>query len=734
LNQSLSVIVVWAVAVLALRHTRSLEALRASERTAYGRLAQLRTTYASAPVGLCFLDRDLRYLAINNTLADMLGRSPDYYLGKTITETTHTFGVAGEEHYRRVLHTGRPVLDVELEGSTEAHPDEKRFWLASYHPVKDENGSVMGVNVAVRDITDRKQAEADTLFLLDVGECIRVASDAEEMMWAIAVALGEHLGAGRCTFAEVDLEQRRIVVRRDYHRHLPSLVGSYSFQQFHPALVEAAKTARTVLINDVLSDERVTVCEPILSQLGIKGFIAVPLLRDGQFVCCLLVASPTPHAWTERATALVNAVAERTWLAAERLRLEQALRESEAALREADRRKDEFLATLAHELRNPLSLVRNVISLLQSPEASEAEAKWGRNIIDKQVDYLTRLTDDLFDISRITRDQLELRKQEIELHDVIHAAVEASRPLIEQRGHDFTMTVPSEPVYLFADSIRLTQALMNLLNNAAKYTQTGGKISLTAEREDGAVVLRVKDTGIGIAATDLKRVFDLFFQVDRSFARAEGGLGLGLTLVRRLVALHGGTVDVRSDGRDRGSEFIVRLPTIAKQDAPAYAQAAGDAGPGAAARRRILVADDFPESAQLLARLLRRDGNDVRVALDGLEAVEAAREFQPHIILLDIAMPKLDGYEAATQIRKQGWGKNAILIALTGWGQQQARFRTKEAGFDVHLTKPVNYQAISRLLNELCAHGHFAQERETVLLSPSLQAADQPTAKNRYDV
>jgi PAS domain S-box-containing protein len=709
-NHSLSVSVIWAVAVLALRHTRNLEALRASERTAYGRLAQLRTTYASAPVGLCFVDRDLRYLAINNTLAEMLGRSPDFYLGKTVSEATPTFGVAGEEHYRRVIHTGRPVLDVGVEGTTEARPDEKRFWLASYHPVKDENGAVMGVNVAVRDITDRKQAEADTLFLLDVGECIRFASDPDEMMWAIAVALGEHLGAGRCTFAEIDLEHQRIAVQRDYHRHLASLVGSYALKEVHPALLEAGKAARTVAVNDVGVDERTVVNEGVLADLGIQALIAVPLLRDGQLVSCLLVTSPAAHVWSERAVALVNAVAERTWLAAERLRLEYALRQSEAALREADRRKDEFLATLAHELRNPLSLIRNVVSLLQSPEASQVETEWGRNIIERQVNYLTRLTDDLFDISKITRDQLELRKQEVQLAEVINAAVEASRPSIQQRGHEFSLTLPAEPLYLFADNIRLTQAIMNLLNNAAKYTPNGGRIALSVLRENGEVIISVTDTGIGIAAEDLQRVFDLFFQVDRSFARAEGGLGLGLTLVKRLIALHGGTVEVRSPGRDQGSEFIVRLPTVSAPALSAGGMEISETSHWTVnGKRRILVADDFPESAQLLARLLRQEGNDVRVALDGLEAIEAARQFQPHIILLDIAMPKLDGYQAATKIRQQPWGRKAILIALTGWGQQQDRRRTREAGFDVHLTKPVNYQAISRLINDLSGDARLSE-------------------------
>jgi PAS domain S-box-containing protein len=701
-NHGLSVIVIWTVAVVALRHTRDVEALRVSERVAYGRLAQLRTTYASAPVGLCFVDRDLRYLAMNNTLAEMHGHPPDFYLGKTVREATPELADAGEEHYRRVINTGRPVLDVEVEGATVARPKEKRHWLASYHPVRDENGTVMGVNVAVRDITERKQAEADTMFLLDVGECIRFAADPDEMMWAIAVGLGEHLGASRCSFAEIDVEHDVLKIQRDYRRHARSLAGSYSLKRFGAAIVDDGKAGRTIVVNDARRDERMTPIDEGFERAGISALIVAPLLRDGRLASCLFVAASEPRSWSEREVALVDAVAERTWLAAERLRLDHALRHSGMALREADRRKDEFLATLAHELRNPLGLIRNVVSLLQSAGATDSEIRWGRDIIDRQVNYLTRLTDDLFDVSRITRDKLDLRKEDVQLAEIINAAVESCRPLMNERGHIFTLNMGPEPVYLSCDKIRLTQAITNLLNNAAKYTQSSGRIGLSVERDGDEICIRVTDTGIGIAAEDLNRVFDLFFQADRSFARAEGGLGLGLTLVNRLVAMHGGTVEVKSAGFNQGSEFIVRLPVIGSPSPTLQdVERNINAKPPAPGLRRVLVADDFPESAQLLARLLQQDGNDVRVALDGLEAVETAAQFHPDIVLLDIAMPKLNGYEAASKIRQEPWGKNIILIALTGWGQQQDRSRTKEAGFDVHLTKPVNYQAIAKLLNDL---------------------------------
>jgi signal transduction histidine kinase/ActR/RegA family two-component response regulator len=414
------------------------------------------------------------------------------------------------------------------------------------------------------------------------------------------------------------------------------------------------------------------------------------------------MASAEPREWSEREISLINMVAERTWLAVEKLRLDQALQASGEALREADRRKDEFLATLAHELRNPLSLVRNVVTLQQNPNNPLPDPHWGQDIIDRQVKYLTRLTDDLFDVSRITREKLVLQKEPLDLTDIIKAAVESSRPLIDQRQHELTVTMSQDSIYVDADRLRLTQIFMNPLNNAAKYTPDPGHIWLNVERAGDTVVIRVKDTGVGIAAESLPHVFELFYQVDRSYTRSEGGLGLGLTLVHRLVELHGGKVEVRSEGMNRGSEFTVQLPVTAlRPQCDTLAEDLLTETPLPARIRRILVADDFPQSAETLARLLEKDGNEVQIAEDGVAAVEAAAEFLPDVVLMDIAMPRLDGYQAAKRIRQQPWGKQMILIALTGWGQQQDRRRTQEAGFDAHLTKPVNYEAIVTLLTNL---------------------------------
>jgi CheY-like chemotaxis protein len=382
------------------------------------------------------------------------------------------------------------------------------------------------------------------------------------------------------------------------------------------------------------------------------------------------------------------------------LRLNSALSHSEEALRDADRRKDEFLATLAHELRNPLALVRNVVSLSQASGFSEAQQRWGRDVIDKQVGYLTRLTDDLFDISRITREKLGLHKEQVELCEIVKTAVDSSRPLIEERGHTITIALPAAPVYVDADRVRLTQVVMNLINNAAKYTPDPGRISVTLGLQNDHAVLQVKDTGIGIAPEDLPHLFDLFYQADRSFTRAEGGLGLGLTLVQRILELHGGTVQAFSSGAKQGSEFVVSLPALRKAFQQKLSQD-GDSLEAKSRVRRILVADDFPQAAETLGGLLRQEGYEVQIAQDGLEAFLAAERSHPDVIVLDLAMPELNGYDAARKIREQPWGKEVVLIALTGWGQQRDRHRTKEAGFDAHLTKPVKYETILELLGNL---------------------------------
>lgn len=365
---------------------------------------------------------------------------------------------------------------------------------------------------------------------------------------------------------------------------------------------------------------------------------------------------------------------------------------------EADRRKDEFLATLAHELRNPLAPIRNGLTVMRLASGDREAVEKARGMMERQVQQMVRLIDELLDLSRISRGKVELRLERVTLAAEVQSAVETSRPLIEGSGHELLVHLPSEPVFVNADTTRLAQVFSNLLNNAAKYTERGGHIRLTAEARDGEVRVSVKDDGIGIPPPMLPAVFDMFTQVDRSLEKSQGGLGIGLSIVRRLVEMHGGTVEALSAGHGQGSEFVVRLPTLAPPAAePGPMSEAGDPAEPAV-KRRVLVADDNADSAESLAMMLELMGNEVRIAHDGLEAVEAAAQFRPEVIVLDIGMPGLNGYDACRHIREQPWGREPMIVALTGWGQVEDKRRSKEAGFDRHLVKPIEPAALGQLL------------------------------------
>ena len=377
---------------------------------------------------------------------------------------------------------------------------------------------------------------------------------------------------------------------------------------------------------------------------------------------------------------------------------------AEEALVSADRRKDEFLATLAHELRNPLAPIRNAIEILRAKCPADEDLQWAVAVVDRQSRQLTRLTDDLLDVARIARNKLELRKERIELARIVEAAIEASWPVVSAAGHELSVQLPPEPVSLEGDLTRLAQAVCNLLNNAAKYTEPGGKIWLTAEREGSDAIVRVRDSGIGIPADKMPRIFEMFAQIDDALERSQGGLGIGLKLVKQLVELHGGTIQARSEGKGRGSEFILRLPIVPAPPASvpaAEGNGALDATPSATGRYRILLADDNEDAAASLSRLLRGMGHEVRCARDGVEAVSEADVFRPDVVMLDLGMPRLSGLDAGRQIRQQPWARRAVLIALTGWGQDDDRRQTKEAGFDHHLVKPVDLAALEKLLSSL---------------------------------
>lgn len=370
-----------------------------------------------------------------------------------------------------------------------------------------------------------------------------------------------------------------------------------------------------------------------------------------------------------------------------------------AELATADRLKDEFLATLAHELRQPLAPIRNAVQALCMVRSPDPQLQHMRDVIERQVTHIIRLVDDLLDVSRISLGKLELRRERAELASVVHHAVEMCRPLAESAKHEVNVTLPPESIFLHADPVRLAEVFANLLNNACKYTEPGGKIWLQAEREGGEVVVTVKDTGVGIPPDRLGSIFEMFTQVERSTERSQGGLGIGLTLVKRLVEMHGGSVEARSEGLGKGSEFVMRLPLML--DAPKAHERPDLTVKPQAAGHRILVVDDDQDTADSLAMLLQVTGNETYTAYDGEDAVIAVEKFKPEVVLLDLGLPKLNGYDACRRIRQQAWGKDIVLVALTGWGREEDRRRSKDAGFDEHMVKPVELAAVKKLLASL---------------------------------
>jgi signal transduction histidine kinase/CheY-like chemotaxis protein len=405
------------------------------------------------------------------------------------------------------------------------------------------------------------------------------------------------------------------------------------------------------------------------------------------------VAAESGRRYTDADLAAAEDLARRAAVAVENAHLYDALKE-------ADKRKDEFLATLAHELRNPLAPIRNSAHLLRTAPVGSPAVERAREMIERQVHHLVRLVDDLLDVSRVMRGKIELRPERLDVAAVAARSVEITQPLMESRSVQLTVSKPDGAVWVAADPVRLAQVIDNLLTNAAKYTNPGGRVHLTVEpASDGReVVVRVQDTGIGIAPDKLEKVFELFFQVDTTAGRSQGGLGLGLTLVKSLVEMHGGSVQAHSAGLGKGSEFVVRLPTVRRGENGRRDDSDSTAPADQASSRRVLVVDDHADAADSLAMLLTMEGHQVRVAHNGPAAVEAVRADPPDVVLLDLGMPGMDGYEVARRLKEGLAPPDLLIVALTGWGQDEDRRRTREAGFHHHFVKPVDPNDLRQLL------------------------------------
>ncbi len=467
---------------------------------------------------------------------------------------------------------------------------------------------------------------------------------------------------------------------------------------------EAIGQSMTLIIPTERRAEESEILRRIRRGERVEHFETVRVAKNGQTLDVSLTISPVRdrHGRVVGASKVGRDITARKRAAEEAQAAQKLLMESRdelqrlnAELSEADRRKDEFLAVLAHELRNPLAPIRNAVHYLGLKASPDPALRNARDIIDRQIRHLVRLVDDLLDISRISSGKIGLQKERVSLSLIVTNAVEASRPAIESENHQLTVTLPAEPVYLEADLTRLAQVLQNLLNNAAKYTPPGGRIELHAEFDGHSVAIRVVDSGIGIPREMLPRVFDMFTQVDRSIERSSGGLGIGLTLVQRLVELHGGTVEARSEGPDKGSEFIVRLPASVESSEDAAPANSSDAK--SVRRVRVLIVDDNIDSADTLTEMLRASGHDVDTAYDGAAGLAAVDSHRPDVVLLDIGLPKVNGYDVARKIRQSDPQRRIVLVAVTGWGQDEDRRRSQHAGFDHHLVKPVDPASLDRI-------------------------------------
>ncbi|HVY82761.1 MAG TPA: PAS domain S-box protein [Steroidobacteraceae bacterium] len=600
------------------------------------------------------------------------------------------------EHYetQRVTRDGRRI-DVSI----------------SISPVRDANGVIVGASKVARDISARKRAErallekerelqAQAAALAKLNELSArlwraksLSEGLDEMLRALLALLGAEMGqiqllddSGLLTIAAHSGFGREFIERfREVSREDDSVGG------------RALRAGQRVIVEDVEKDPAF---EPLRSMARTEGFRAVistPLVRaDGMPLGVASTHFSAPHVPTEQELRRLDLYLRQASDFIQRCRMEEELRRNAQAMRHADRRKDEFLALLAHELRNPLAPIRYALSAAKKAGCTPEQARRAEEIIERQVAHMSHLLDDLLDVSRITRGSLHLKMSRTELTAIIGTAIEAARPILDSKRHTLSVDLPKDPVRITADPVRLAQVFSNLLVNAAKYTDPGGRIELAAVRDGRGIVVTVRDNGIGISPKMMPRLFTMFAQADDVLTRAEGGLGIGLALAQGLVQLHGGTITARSDGAHRGSEFIVRLPA-------SEARESSSAAPPQQARvrsgsLRILVCDDNRDSVESCAIFLQLCGHCVRVAHCGAGALALVSEFRPDVVILDIGMPEMNGYEVARRLRATTAGARAFLIAVTGWGQERDKEQAAAAGFDHHLTKPVDPSLLEPLL------------------------------------
>jgi PAS domain S-box-containing protein len=690
------------------RTTDTLTAAFVAAADAAAQSAHLAAVVESSLDAIVSVSLEGRIESWNAGATSLYGYEADELLGRSILE------IVPEELHAEELQLLRRIRA----GERIAHFDTTRKGRGgrlvpvslALSPIRNENGVVVGASKIARDISDRRLAEK--LVAAEV-EALAKLSDLSSRLWR-SRALSEGLNEILVAVIELVSADKGNIQLLNGDRHTLTIVAHKGFERdfletFHEvsashnsACGKALRHSERIIITDTELDPDYERYRPAARAAGYRAVVATPLLgANGAQLGVVSTHFGAIHRPTEQELRRLDLYLRQASDFIQRCQMEEALRRSQEALLEADHRKDEFLALLAHELRNPLAPIRYALAGSKSATQTPAQRAHADEVIERQVANMSRLLDDLLDVSRMTIGKLELKRQPTELNTVLEAAIEAARPSLVARGHTLSVDPPTQPVWLMADPMRLAQVFSNLLINSAKYTNVGGRIRIRTSLEDQKVTVRVRDNGIGIAREMLPRLFTPFFQGEAINWRAEGGLGIGLSLARGLVTLHGGSIEAFSEGKNQGSEFVVRLPAgLTSPTEPSSTEPAAHETPRRR-DRRVLVVDDNRDSADMCATLLELSGHELRTAYSGRSALEVADGFRPHVAVLDIGLPDLDGYQLARLMRGTEWGKDAVLVAVTGWGRDDDRKRAFAAGFDHHLTKPLTGEALQSLLGSL---------------------------------
>lgn len=669
----------------------SLRTVQRHESSLRSSQQQMGATLQSIADGFVTLDHEWRFRFVNPEAARLLEKSPEQLVGNRYWDLFPE--TVGGTVYDELHRAASERINVEFE---DYNPVLERWFANRVYPTADG-----AISVYFHDVTARKQAERDSEAELVAMSRLQELSTRLVQSGDFKPLLSEILGAaidltgttkGNIQIYDAESNSLRLFV---YQGFGSEFVDYFRMRGAALGCELAAESRRRVVVPDLDNDEdwRGTPDLQVLLADGIRAFQSTPLVsRDGRLLGIMNTHFTRPRRLSEREVRHLDLLAR---MAADFIERSQ----SEDARQRADSLKDEFLAMLAHELRNPLAPIQNAVHVLRHSTVSGDTIRFTTDMLQRQVGQLVRLVDDLVDVSRITRGKIELVREVVDLVPVIRQAAEAVRPLVQEKQQVLDLRFPDQPTWVHADPARLAQVVGNILSNASKFTTGGGRIEVTVAHDGPHHVIRVRDDGIGISSDQLPRIFDLFMQGDTSLERTASGLGIGLTLVKTLVEMHGGSVEATSDGQGKGAEFVVRLPALSEVTRSEVQATNGSLHNVPARQRRVLIVDDNEDGASSLARILELSGHSAQTAHDGEEAVTVAERFRPDVVLLDIGLPKLNGYEACRRIREQPWGKEMLLVAITGWGAESYRQRSREAGFDTHVVKPVKSDELLQILD-----------------------------------